>query len=138
MNLRRMSMLALVAAAAVLAVGCRDEPEPVPTPDPAGNPPAPDGTEISINGTVQFFDGGVAIGAEADPTGYILANQLRYDRLYLRADGSLQSPKVEEYLNQAVAVTGKLDTITVGGVETDQRSFRVLDVTLLRPQAPRP
>jgi hypothetical protein len=132
---RRLSILALALLAGV-AAGCRTDAEPpqadeeVDSPTPPA-PPAQSG-EITITGDVEWFDGGVAIGGEADPTGYVL-EQTVYPRLYLRREGSLDHAAVTQNAGRRVEVRGDLGEITVGGVEMPRRTFKVLDLQSIRP-----
>lgn len=92
-----------------------------------------DGAEVEIEGVVAMHDGGMAIGGEADPTGYVLQRQNRFDRLYLRMKDDLKSDEVGRFQGRRVLAAGTLGTITVGGTETEQRSFRVLDLHYIIP-----
>ena len=96
----------------VIQVNCSD-----PTQSSGGNP--------CVEGTVEYFAPRAAIGGEADPSGFILRDYrwisgqpaFSYSRIY--ASGALDS----SYLQKRVQVTGKVERITAGGVETPKRTF---------------
>ena len=79
----------------------------------------------TVEGIVGLHPPTMAIGGEADPPGYILRDYrwisgqpgFAYSRIYI--EGPLDS----SYLNKRVRVTGKIETISVGGVETSKRTF---------------
>ena len=82
-------------------------------------------TSPSVVGVVNFVPPTMAIGGEADPSGFILTNYhwisgqptFPYSKIYI--DGQIDS----SYLGKRVQVTGKVETITAGGVETPKRTF---------------
>jgi len=118
-------------------------------------PPPAEG--VWFTGVVRFHDAGVAIGGETDPNGYILKADHRAamqkhltnpaltkndrkklaplvdKRLYLRVKGSLTSDDLKPRLGSKVHVTGTLDVLSAGGVETPLRHFPVLDVVEIKP-----
>lgn len=121
-----MMRIELILAAAVLAsiaVGCESGDE-VGELDEVGLAPG----QVVMTGTVRYHNAGMAIGGETDPYGTILADNGVYDRLYLRHNGSLESPAVKEFEGRRVEVAGTMDTVSAGGVETPRRTFPVLVV----------
>ncbi|KPK98342.1 MAG: hypothetical protein AMK75_07055 [Planctomycetes bacterium SM23_65] len=103
-----------------------------------------------------MHDARVAIGGETDPYGYVLKGDhqqamhkyltcpgltkedrkklapLVGKRLYLRMDGSLSGHELKAYVGRKVHVTGTLDALSAGGVETPLRHFPVLDVVEMK------
>lgn len=112
----------------------------------AGPKKAPKPGVVTLTGTVDFYQAGAAIGGETDPSGYILtgdhAGQVEAslkktgkapetglrDRVYLRRAGKLDHDTLRMLLNNKIKVTGKLDVVSAGGVETPKRHFPVLDI----------
>lgn len=118
---RRFRVIVLCLAAA-LAAGCaHSKPSEVPVVE-----------RNWYTGFVYEHDGGLAIGGEADPSGWVLLGDHSFKRLYLRSNGSLRDPGLASLRGKYVEVQGDLDLIEVGGVETDRRYFRVLDVDTIR------
>ena len=83
------------------------------------------GKEPVIEGTVQFFEGSLAIGGEGDPAGYILSHPVwisgkpsySFSRIYInQMVGS-------SFVGKRVRIRGDLDVITVGGTESPRRSL---------------
>ncbi len=83
--------------------------------------------EVTVTGNVVFFEGGMAIGGEAPPSGFALRTD-QYRHLYLRHHGQLESQAVRDLENQLVRVTGRVGAVRVGGVETPLRFYPVIDV----------
>ena len=79
----------------------------------------------TVEGILEFFESGMAIGGEADPQGYILKGYqwvsgepaFAYSRIYI--DGPVDS----SYLRKRVRVVGRPEMISAGGVETRKRTF---------------
>ena len=79
----------------------------------------------AVEGILEFFESGMAIGGEADPQGYILKDYhwvsgepaFAYSRIYI--DGPVDS----SYLRKRVRVVGRPEMISAGGVETRKRTF---------------
>lgn len=114
--MKRLSMkkfLLCILMFASLKLGCSSSPIEIKNPSP------------SVEGIVNFVPPTMAIGGEADPSGFILTNYhwisgqpaFPYSRIYI--DGQVAS----SYLEKRVRVTGKVETITAGGVETPKRTF---------------
>ncbi|MFO7898583.1 MAG: hypothetical protein R6V58_05940, partial [Planctomycetota bacterium] len=141
--------LFVVLALGLVAAGCGggDTDEREPRKGGGGGPKeAPEPGVVTLTGTVDFHQAGVAIGGETDPSGYILtgdhAGQVEAslkkmgklpetglrDRVYLRRAGKLDHDRLEMLLNRKVKVTGKLDVVSAGGVETPTRHFPVLHI----------
>ena len=83
--------------------------------------------EVALTGNVVFFEGGMAIGGEAPPSGFALRTD-QYRHLYLRQHGQLEAQGVRALENELVRVTGRVGAIRVGGVETPLRFYPVLDI----------
>jgi hypothetical protein len=87
----------------------------------------------AVEGTVRYFPPTVAIGGEADPSGFILtdyqwinrAPSFEYSRLYIK-DGVDSS-----FLGMRVRISGAVDTLSAGGVETALRLFPLIRVRRL-------
>ncbi len=88
------------------------------------------------SGRVRYHDGGVAIGGEADPSGWVLDGDHGLGRLYLRRQGSLVHEEITALSGRKVEVSGELGIISVGGVETPRRQFQVIDVDEIRHADP--
>lgn len=115
-------LVTVLCMAAALAAGCaHSKPSAVPVVE-----------REWYTGFVYEHDGGMAIGGEADPTGWILVGDHGFKRLYLRRDGSLRDEGLAAFKGKYVEVKGEIDLIEVGGVETDRRYFRVLEVDIIR------
>ena len=100
----------------------------------SSNPIEIKNTSPSVEGVVNFVPPTMAIGGEADPSGFILTNcrwisgqpAFPYSRIYI--DGQINS----SYLEKRVRVTGNVETITAGGVETPKRTFLKIQVEQIK------
>ena len=90
----------------------------------------------TVEGILDFFESGMAIGGEADPAGYILKDYhwisgqpaFAYSRIYI------EGPVDPSYVHKRVRVVGNPETISAGGVETRKRTFlriRVRRITII-------
>lgn len=119
---------AVLALAAAAALG---------TPNATGAEPG----EIVISGYVHDFDGGVAIGGETDPYGWVLSpdkvnRPITLARIaYLDAKAS--GIGLAAFAGRYCVLRGTLreDALSAGGVETPHRTFDVLVVADVRPVA---
>lgn len=86
-----------------------------------------------VEGKVGYYGPRMAIGAEADPSGFILlecrwlsgAPTFSYSRVYVK--GAIDS----SYLNKRVRITGALEKLSAGGVETPLRNFPMIEIRQL-------
>lgn len=104
------------------------------------NHPSLENDVEELTGTLRTFDGGVAIGGEADPSGFILEtpgplslcgdNPLlpRPGRLYVSGDVPAS------LIGKEVRVRGVLSLLRVGGVETPAREFLQIEAKEMHPQ----
>lgn len=83
--------------------------------------------ETALTGNVVFFEGGMAIGGEAPPSGFTLRTD-QYRHLYLRQHGQLEAAAVRALEGELVRVKGRVGAIRVGGVETPLRFYPVLEI----------
>jgi len=106
----------------IIQVGCQQ------------GPTSPYYGQAIVEGTVGYYPPTIAIGGEADPSGFIL-NEYRWvwntsstvpSRLYI--EGIVDS----SYLNVRVRLSGQLTTLSAGGVETRLRHFPFLHVQTLQ------
>jgi hypothetical protein len=81
---------------------------------------------------VYWHDGALSVGAEADPSGWVLQGDHGFERLYLRRSGSLADQNVGRFKGKYVEVKGTLVEISVRSVAPPQRFFPVLDVEIIR------
>lgn len=85
--------------------------------------------EITIEGRLEYYvDNIFWLGGESDPSGFALSNYLwiygapdfNYYRVYV-------TDKVDStYLNNQVKISGELETIFAGGIETRLRKFPLI------------
>jgi len=93
-------------------------------------------TEVNVQqaileGSLSYFQAPPAIGGETDPSGYIIANpkwisgepNYAYARVYV----SNGEPIV--YQSEQVRVTGTIDSIFAGGIETPRRKFPLVKIS---------
>jgi hypothetical protein len=92
----------------------------------SGEKPIPPGASDGVvEGTVRYYPALAAIGGESDPSGFILISYVwvseaptySHSRVYVK--GAIDS----SYLNLRVRVTGPVETLRAGGVETPLRYF---------------
>ena len=84
-----------------------------------------------VEGTLSYFEAPPAIGGETDPSGYVILNQkwvsgepnYTYARVYV-SNGALGL-----YQSKQVRITGTLDSVFAGGVETPRRQFPLVKAT---------
>ena len=108
----RMLLLAIVGLVAVM-IGCEKEST------------SPNNGVAVIEGSVSYYPPTMAIGGEADPFGFILtdyqwlsgAPTFSYSRVYV--GGGIDS----SYLGLRVRLSGQLEKLSAGGVETPLRHF---------------
>ena len=126
----------LVIITILTAVGCEDRgSEPMLPPKEEVLP------EVAIAGNVLYYVDTVSwTGGEGDPSGFILTDPnwlsgeptFTYSRIYLKDStiGSLAGSRVR--------ITGTLDTIWVGGIQTPRRTFPWIGTTdmtvLMKPE----
>jgi hypothetical protein len=94
-------------------------------------PVEPISGEATLEGTIEYYQAPPAIGAECDPSGYIINNpkwisgapSYSYGRVYLK-DG-----QIINHVSQNVRIAGTLDSLFAGGVETPRRRFPLINVS---------
>ncbi len=136
----------LVLAVAAFGCGRRDVNDEVEPEEEVRDPDV-----VTLVGVVQFHRASPAIGGESDPTGYILTGDHAsaveaalnatgtmpepgvQERIYLRRAGELDHRTLRMFVDKRIAITGRLDVVRAGGVETPERYFPVLDLMQLEP-----
>jgi len=88
----------------------------------------------TVEGIVGYYPPTLAIGGEADPSGFIL---IEYHWVVnISSSGSarlyIQGAVDSSYMNTRVRLSGELTTITVGGFETQKRTFPLMHVHTLQ------
>jgi hypothetical protein len=96
--------------------------------------PTTAGNERSIvEGTVGYFPPTVAIGGEADPSGFILTDcrWINGAPSFVRSRVYVNDGVDSSFLRMRVRVSGAWDTLSAGGVETAPRLFPLMKVQRL-------
>jgi hypothetical protein len=132
-----MSSIGRLAAAALAAAALFAAPEKS----------SADGEPTSLSGVVRYSDGGVWIGGESDPAGWVLTHELTLAaepwsayNVIAYLDGTPGGVELGRYEGRPVTATGTLDedALTGGGVETDVRTFDLLHVESISPRIDAP
>ncbi|MDP1675407.1 MAG: hypothetical protein Q8L88_00980 [Bacteroidota bacterium] len=92
------------------------------------NPAEQNSNQVVSEGTVNYYIAPPAVGGETDPTGYIIANAkwLSGEPKYLHGRVYITDGELSAYVSKRVRVTGTIDSLTAGGVETPERKFPLI------------